>query len=1172
MKKKKGMKRVFVLFLALTMSLSFFQITSFADEGSVADDPIKEEVLQPEETEEITSSDQTTTSAGSNDETTAAVSDETTDETGGATGGETPDEPSDDNTSDDSTTDESTGNACRIGENEYASLGEALDNAEAGAEIVLLKDVTENIVLSKAVTVDLNEKTLNGDGTDSVVKIRAAGVVLKNGTITGGNATSGGGINVSASGTDAIQLQNLTISGNTATNGGGINLNCGTLEISGCMLTGNTATNSGGGIYQATGGTDQGSRCVLTDSEITGNTANTGGGLGMGAANYVTKGSIAEFIMESGAIIQNQSTTSLTGYGGGGVYLQGNGSRFTMNGGSITNNTTTQNGGGIYSANWRGVTLNGGQVSNNQAGALGGGVYIKNVNVTSNPLDEEVLTVASGVEICGNSAGTNGGGIAISGAVTTNVAAGAALYNNTAVSMGDDVYQGDSGGALTLPQTSQMSGKLRLASDGYGITGWYYDGYENSSTRYRWGEAISKLVVDYDENGKATGYHYEDGGTYYKTFAAGTAFTGTIALKAAHEPIVPIEGDSEDWTISKSKTATNLDSNFLSQVTLSLPSAEEALTTDVVFVLDKSTSASVEEQILNMLSDLKAEAEKKDAKVNVGVVIFNKEANRVCELTDLATGYDTIEAAIKTEITSGTNLHAGLLAGKAMLDADTETAASRKYLITVSDGITYMFGEEPTAVAWTFKADSVLNWAGPDNWESKYGTNAAPTEGWAAWLSTIASQIQSDAEQYNYPYGGTVGKSTPVEEQDSHANSVDTALYKSYEAYQSAKAAGYHCYVATAVLNKGSQYTWGLSFMNYLANGDEVDFTSIEKEILYLLDAGSKITDKIGKTNDYDFDMVNLQDMILKVGDTEYKAVGTDDENVYTFGAADENGVYPYVVTYHPETDDNDEYFDWEINVPVSNLERVQLTYTVKLMNPKSEPGTYGEYDFDGSQNKAGLYTNNEAILYPVDSNGDNGLPEKFNKPTVSYTVSEPYVPPTPPVYTTSATVQKVWKLDDGGTAAASVQIELLRNGEHYDTQILSAANGWKYTWTSLPLGYTWMVKEVNAPEGFTTSISSVGNYFTVTNDDVAATPIVPDDPDDPNKPDQPDNPDNPANPDQPTNPGTVTEPEGQGPEQPTNPDQPKTGDESQLALYLFGLLGAAGTMCIMIRRRRTEK
>lgn len=83
MKKKKGMKRVFVLFLALTMSLSFFQITSFADEGSVADDPTKEEVLQLEETEETTPSDQTTTSAGSNDETTAAVSDETTDETAG---------------------------------------------------------------------------------------------------------------------------------------------------------------------------------------------------------------------------------------------------------------------------------------------------------------------------------------------------------------------------------------------------------------------------------------------------------------------------------------------------------------------------------------------------------------------------------------------------------------------------------------------------------------------------------------------------------------------------------------------------------------------------------------------------------------------------------------------------------------------------------------------------------------------------------------------------------------------------------------------------------------------------------------------------------------------------------------------------------------------------------
>ena len=47
----------------------------------------------------------------------------------------------------------------------------------------------------------------------------------------------------------------------------------------------------------------------------------------------------------------------------------------------------------------------------------------------------------------------------------------------------------------------------------------------------------------------------------------------------------------------------------------------------------------------------------------------------------------------------------------------------RKTLVVVSDGITYMFNENPTAVAWGFIADSPKHFAGPDNWKSKYGNN-----------------------------------------------------------------------------------------------------------------------------------------------------------------------------------------------------------------------------------------------------------------------------------------------------------------------------------------------------------------------------------------------------------------------------------------------------------------
>ena len=63
---------------------------------------------------------------------------------------------------------------------------------------------------------------------------------------------------------------------------------------------------------------------------------------------------------------------------------------------------------------------------------------------------------------------------------------------------------------------------------------------------------------------------------------------------------------------------------------------------------------------------------------------------------------DGIKAAIEQDISSGTNTHAGLLAGKAMLDGDDSVSADRKYLIFVSDGITYMYNAEPTATAWSF--------------------------------------------------------------------------------------------------------------------------------------------------------------------------------------------------------------------------------------------------------------------------------------------------------------------------------------------------------------------------------------------------------------------------------------------------------------------------------------
>ena len=58
-------------------------------------------------------------------------------------------------------------------------------------------------------------------------------------------------------------------------------------------------------------------------------------------------------------------------------------------------------------------------------------------------------------------------------------------------------------------------------------------------------------------------------------------------------------------------------------------------------------------------------------------------------------------------------------------------------------------------------------------------------------------------------------------------------------------------------------------------------------------------------------------------------------------------------------------------------------------MAPKTAVGTYGIYDRDGSKGYDGLYTNNQATLYPKATDAEVvGKGEAFQKPTVSYTVA----------------------------------------------------------------------------------------------------------------------------------------------------------------------------------------
>lgn len=83
----------------------------------------------------------------------------------------------------------------------------------------------------------------------------------------------------------------------------------------------------------------------------------------------------------------------------------------------------------------------------------------------------------------------------------------------------------------------------------------------------------------------------------------------------------------------------------------------------------------------------------------------------------------------------------------------------------------------------------------------------------------------------------------------------------------------------------------------------------------------------------------------------------------------------------------------------------------------------------------------------------------------------------------TSRNVIKIW--DDSGYTDKrpdKVKVQLLQDGEVYDTVTLSRYNNWKHTWEALPAGHKWNVVEVNVPEAYKVKVSKNNKTFTITN------------------------------------------------------------------------------------------
>lgn len=491
------------------------------------------------------------------------------------------------------------------------------------------------------------------------------------------------------------------------------------------------------------------------------------------------------------------------------------------------------------------------------------------------------------------------------------------------------------------------------------------------------------------------------------------------------------------------KMATELDENLETKVTLSFPGKREAEPSDVVFVLDKS-GASAQKDIYNQakqfLGQISQKAKDDGLDIKVGVVLFNKVGNIQRPLTDVVTGYDDILNAMNSSLHSGTNMDAGLLAAKSILDADTAVKAENKHVILISDGATYLyckngdyakpytrsFGDPTkqtnpgTGAAYPYGSNKM---GGIWEWQSReYNLNNAwkqfsdgsnfifsqamkSPEKLGKYLEYYRDQYENSDKnwaQYDYEYTDAAannGTTNPIPVDVNAPCNIDIAFWSTDDTFQSMVNAGYDM----NVYYKNAADFDGQVFLQYLTrnsnNGQlDTDFADIKAKLVDKIATGSTVDDFIGA----DFDFVNDPAKISLTANGEKLAPEKIDDGVYGFGKL-ANGSYRFTLDY---VNGDQEMLKLTLSEAASPSKPVVLEYSERLVNVPTEPGTHT------------LKVNESAILQPIDGNGMRGDAYEFPVPTVTYTVAAPEPKPEPEAKPTKPSDKKPVKTtkDEKGT------------------------------------------------------------------------------------------------------------------------------------------------------------
>lgn len=295
---------------------------------------------------------------------------------------------------------------------------------------------------------------------------------------TGAAPGNGGGLHLTGAGT--VSITGGTVSGNTAAaEGGGLwNSGAGTMTVDGTTITGNTASGAtadqgGGGLFQEAGG----GTLTVRNASITDNVANGAAGSGGGILNdqstVIVESSTLSgntSVRAGGGVEANIGTTNLTDVtldgnstggapgNGGGLHITGAGNA-TITDSTVTNNTATLEGGGLWNGSGT-MTVSDSEITGNTASGAaaddgGGGLFnnggtlrISGSTVEGNEADGAagsgggVLTLAGTLEVTDSSIDTNtavraGGGIEATAGSVTTLSGGSLSENVTGAAPGN---------------------------------------------------------------------------------------------------------------------------------------------------------------------------------------------------------------------------------------------------------------------------------------------------------------------------------------------------------------------------------------------------------------------------------------------------------------------------------------------------------------------------------------------------------------------------------------------------------------------------------------------------------------------------------------------------------------------------------------------------------------